>query len=203
MAKRVITKLYSNPASPFARKIHVFLREAGMIEKVEIETVAGHPTDSGSIPLEANPLGKLPIMVLDDGEFVYDSRIITRYIDCVAQLGLYPDMSSGFRTHVLEAAADGIMDAAVLMVYEARSRAEDKIDPQWVEGQWARIERTLNMVNDEAVDDLNGELDAAHIAVACALEYLDLRHDSRDWRAGRENLATWYDAFKKRPSFQQ
>ncbi|MEL6523145.1 MAG: glutathione S-transferase N-terminal domain-containing protein [Pseudomonadota bacterium] len=146
MAKRVITKLYSNPTSPFARKIHVFLREAAMIDQVEIETVAGHPTDSGSIPLEANPLGKLPIMVLDDGEFVYDSRIITLYIDSVAQMGLYPAVTSALRTHVLEAAADGIMDAAVLMVYEARSRAEDKIDPQWVEGQWARIDRKRRLI---------------------------------------------------------
>ncbi|MEO1734453.1 MAG: glutathione S-transferase C-terminal domain-containing protein, partial [Pseudomonadota bacterium] len=61
----------------------------------------------------------------------------------------------------------------------------------------------MNMVNDEAVDHLKGELDAAHIAVACALEYLDLRHDARNWRVGRESLAAWYDAFKKRPSFQQ
>ncbi len=192
-------KLYTNPASPFCRKVEVLLHEAGRMDLVEPTVVAGHPTDTGNMPITVNPIGKIPTLALDDGRALYDSRVITHYLDDQCGTGFYPEEQL-WDVLTLEATGDGISDAAVSMIYEARSRPEDMQYPPYVEGQWDKVTRALDDLDANWVDQLDGALTMGHIAVGCALGYLDFRHPSRNWRDGRAGLAAWYTLFAKRPA---
>ena len=105
-----------------------------------------------------------------------------------------------WEVRTLEATADGIMDAAILMVYEGRIRPEDLRYDTWVEAQWSKAARSLDALEALWISHLAGPLDMGQIAVACALSYLDFRHPDRDWRAGRGALAAWHATFAARPS---
>ena len=177
-------KLYSSPTSPYVRKVMVLLHEIALLDRVELEAASGTPLAPETMPVDQNPLGKIPVLVCDDGMALYDSRVICRYLDDLASAGLYGTGDALWPVLTLEATADGILDAAILMVYETRVRPEDKRFPAWVEGQWAKVTRALDMLEGRAL----GRLDMGQIALACALGYLDFRHDPRGWRQGRPNL---------------
>ncbi len=193
-------KLYTNPASPFCRKIEVLLHEAGQGDAVEMIGVAGHAKAPGTMPVSVNPIGKIPTLELEDGTAIFDSRVISRYLDQEFDLGLYPEERL-FTELTLEATADGIADAALLMVYEGRTRPKDKYDAESVEAQWSKVDRSLNALNNRA-DELSGTLTVGQIAVGCALGYIDFRLGDRDWRNGRPALAEWFESFAARPSMQ-
>ncbi len=196
-------RFYHSPTSPFSRKVAVALRELGLLQQVEIVPASGTPLDPGSLPLGRNPLGKVPVLERADGPAIYDSRIICRYLDDLAGGRLYPGKPRLWETLTLEATADGILDAAVLMVYENRLRPEQARSPAWVESQWQKIARALDAVEGRWVAHLAGPLDMAQVAVGCALGYLDFRHAARDWRAGRPALAAWEARFAERPAMQE
>lgn len=189
-------KLYFSPASPYVRKVRVFLHEAGQADAVELIQPLENPADTSHVE-PANPLGKLPTLVRPDGQAIYDSRVICRYLDATFEMGLYPETRL-WDVLTLEATADGILDAALLMVYEGRFRPEDKQHAPWVERQWGKASRALDSVEARWMSHLSGKLTAGQIAVGCALGYLDLRHAARDWRQGREALAAWYAEFSAR-----
>lgn len=195
-------RLYHSPTTPYGRKVMVLLHETGQAGDVEVVRAGGTPLDPGSQPLAANPLGKIPALELDDGPSLYDSRVICRFLDDRAGGGLYPPAPRLWRTLTLEATADGILEAALLMVYESRLRPEPVRFAPWVEGQWAKIARALDALEARWISHLNGPLDIGQIAVACALGYLDFRHAGRDWRMGRPELSAWYDAFSRRDSMK-
>jgi glutathione S-transferase len=100
----------------------------------------------------------------------------------------------------LEATADGIMDAAILMVYESRLRPEDIRWQDWVEGQWSKVSRAISMLNDRWMGHLAGPVDIGQIAVGCALGYVSFRLGDRNWQQGNDALAAWFEAFDARPS---
>ncbi|MFA7434246.1 MAG: glutathione S-transferase [Gemmobacter sp.] len=193
-------RLYHSPTSPYVRKIMVVLMETGQADAVTLVPAHGTPVDPGSMPLAQNPLGKIPALERDEGPALYDSRVICRYLDERAGAGLYPQGARLWDTLVLEATADGMLDAAILMVYEDRVRPEDKRMPEWVGGQWAKIARSLDTLEARWMAHLAGPLDMGQIAVGCALGYLDFRHAGRDWREGRPGLAAWHDGFAGRPA---
>ena len=194
-------ELYTNAASPFCRKVDVVLRETGLRDAVTDMPSVGNPTDSAKMPTDRNPLGKIPTLVTDDGTAIYDSRVICRYLNDRAGASLYPaDRLTDVLT--LEATGDGMCDAAVLMVYEARTRPEEKRHAPWVEGQWAKVARALDLLEARA-PQMGGALDIGQIAVACALGYIDLRHGDREWRKGRSALADWNAAVSERPSLAE
>lgn len=193
-------RLYYAPASPFVRKVMIVLHEAGKTADVTLVPASGTPLDPGTMPLDRNPLGKIPALERDDGPALYDSRVICRFLDDCAGGRLYPGGARLWDTLTLEATADGILDAAILMVYEARVRPEDKRMPEWVEGQWAKIARALDALESRWLSHLNGPLDMGQIAVACALGYLDFRHADRGWRSGHVGLSGWHETFAARPS---
>ena len=195
-------KLYSAETSPFARKVRVHLIETGQVDDVEIVPVHGSPVDPQTMPVAQNPLGKLPALERADGPAIYDSRVICRYLDARAGGRLYPAGNRLWETLTLEATADGIMEAAVLLVYETRIRPEDKRLPAWVDGQWAKVQRSLAAIDARWMSHLNGPLDMGQVAVGCALGYLDLRHPDRNWRKGMEALAGWYEGFSERESMK-
>lgn len=194
-------QLFDNPASPFCRKVQVLLHETGQTGDVETVYAVGHPLASEKMPVVQNPLGKIPALVREDGPAIYDSRVICRFFDARANSGMYPE-SHLWDVLTLEATADGIMDAAVIMVYESRARPEELRYQDWVDAQWQKVERALDALCARWMGHLAGRLDMGQIAIACALGYLDFRHDGRNWRQNRDTLAAWYEEFSKRPSMQ-
>jgi glutathione S-transferase len=191
-------KLIMSPPSPFARKARVLLRETGLIDRVEEIEVSSTPLNSASEILAANPLGKIPALIREDGPAIYDSRVITRYLDDMADAGLYPTTRL-YEVLTLEATADAIMDVTVGMIYGQRFR-DDATD--WTEAQWGKAERGIAAINSRWMSHLNGPLDMAQIAVSCALSYVDLRHDARNWRHENEALARWQAEFEGRDSMR-
>lgn len=192
-------KLFFSPASPFARKVNVVITECGLEDRVEFVPTATTPVNTDAALKASNPLGKLPALIRDDGPAVYDSRVITRYLNTVGNGSLYPEARI-WEVLTLEATADGLMEAAVLMVYEHRVRPEDKVFDGWINAQWGKAMSAAQAINDRWMGHLAGPVDAGQIATGCALGYLDFRHKDRDWRATCPDLAKWYAAFAERPA---
>lgn len=192
-------KLISSPASPFVRKVHVLLHETGQLADVELIGVKTTPITTAAEVAAANPLGKIPALLRDDAPAIYDSRVITRFLDARAGGKLYPEARI-WEVLTLEATADGIMDAAVSMTYERRIRPAEMVFEPWIEAQWAKVSRALDALNDRWMSHLEGPLCMGQLAIGCALGYLDFRHDVRQWRKDRAALDDWYAVFSERPS---
>ncbi|MDC1229427.1 glutathione S-transferase family protein, partial [Octadecabacter sp.] len=171
-------QLIMSPASPFVRSVRVLLRETGLIDRVDEVQVATSPMASAAEALAANPTGKIPALTRTDGPAIYDSRVIMRYLDNMADANLYPNTSL-YEVLTLEATAIAIMDATVSMAYEVRLRPETQQSPDWIEAQWGKAARGIEAINAHWMSHLNGPLNAAQIATSCALGYIDLRHDGR------------------------
>ncbi len=196
-------KLYHAGPSPFARKVLVLLHETGQAEDVELHTIATTPLTPEASLSAANPLRKIPALERSDGATLYDSRVITRFLDARAGGALYETGPRKWETLTLEATADGIMDAGVAMSYELRMRPEDKQWDGWLDAQWGKIGAACRALNDRWMSHLHGPLDIGQISVACALGYLDFRHDARGWRKDCDALAAWYKQFAERESMQR
>lgn len=191
-------KLYFAPASPFSRKVRIAAALLGLsVELVPTETI--NPAD----PIrQKNPLGKIPTLETDDGDCIFDSAVIAAWLDEQAGGGrIVPrDPKARTRALVLEALADGLADAAVLVIYETRYREPGERSAKWVAHQGEKIERALARL-EQAPPALEGEPDIGQIALACALGYLDLRF-SGEWRANHPGLVAWLDNFaRKIPAF--
>jgi glutathione S-transferase len=195
-------KLYHAPASPFVRKVMVLLHEAGAADRVALVPVSGNPLDPGTIPVDRNPLGKIPALEREGGPTLYDSRVITRYLDDLLQAGLYPAAPRLWDTLVIEATGDGIAEAAVLMRYEMQVRPQPSRSPDWAEAQWRKIARALAALEERWISHLSGPVDMGQIAIGCALGYLDFRHADRDWRGAHPTLTGWFASFAARPAMQ-
>lgn len=193
-------KLYHAPASPFVRKVMILLHEAQAADHVSLVPVSGNPLDPGTLPIDRNPLGKIPALERDDGPTLYDSRVITRYLDDLLQAGLYPPAPRLWDTLVIEATADGIAEAAVLIRYEMHVRPEAARSPAWAEAQWQKIARAIATLEGRWMSHLSGPVDMGQIAVGSALGYLDFRLGERDWRGAHPGLAAWHAAFAARPA---
>lgn len=193
-------KLICAAASPFARKVMVLLHETGQSD-VELVPVTTSPFDTDAALAAANPLGKIPALIRDDAPAIHDSRVITRFLDARADAGLYPEAGQ-WEMLTLESIADGMMDAAVAMIYENRLRDPEQVSEAVIEAQWAKVMRAVAAIEARWMGHLAGKLDMAQIAVACALGYLDFRHAARDWRKDAPALAEWYARFAERPAMQ-
>ncbi|MCG8425009.1 MAG: glutathione S-transferase [Proteobacteria bacterium] len=201
-------KLYYSPASPFARKVLIAAHEIGIHRDIELISAHITPIQTDDSVNQANPLGKIPALVVDrtesqDGAALYDSRVICEYLDSLHDgPRLIPGDSTARWTALRrQAQGDGIMDAAILRRYETVLRPQALRWDEWSEGQNGKINRALDDLERQA--DLIGEvLDIGTITIACALGYLDLRFPEEDWRAGRTRLTAWFERFAARPSFQ-
>ena len=193
-------KLYHTAASPFVRKVMVLLHEAGAADRVALILAVVNPLKPDAMPIGSNPLAKIPALETDEGAVIYDSRVITRYLDDTLKAGLYPPAPRLWEVLTLEATADGMTEAAVLIRYEFHVRPEGSRSHDWADGQWHKIDRALTAVEARWMRHLSGPLDMGQIALGCALGYLDFRHPERDWRQSRSALATWYAGFAARPS---
>ncbi|WP_375260433.1 glutathione S-transferase [Palleronia sp.] len=191
-------ELFYSAASPFVRKVMIVLHETGQLSDVALRTSVQTPLKPD--PTNQNPLGKVPCLARPDGPALYDSRVICRYLDDRAGARLYPQQRL-WDVLTLEATADGIMDAAVLMVYEWRVRPEDKRFPDFVDAQWGKVTKALDAIENRWLSHLSGPLHMGQIAVGCALDYLDFRHGDRAWQDDRPGLAAFQARMAERPSF--
>lgn len=186
-------KLLSSGSSPFVRKINLCAAVkgvAGDIEAVKVDTNADDQTLFG-----ANPLGKIPALILDDGTAIFDSPVICEYLDSLAASPkLIPDNGpERWRVLTLAALADGILDAGVLLVYEGRYRPAEMRVQSWCDRQHEKINRTVSHL-ESTTGAFSGTPDYATITMACALGYLDFRLDGA-WRGSARGLVKWLDDF--------
>ncbi|WP_322867724.1 glutathione S-transferase [Aquicoccus sp. G2-2] len=195
-------QLIYSPASPFVRKVRACLIETGQSDDVEFVPVQTTPINVAAEARAANPSGKIPALIRDGAPAIYDSRVITRFLDDRAGGTLYPEARI-WEVLTLEATADAIMDAAVLCIYEERTRPPELRSDDWVEAQWSKAAHAVSAVNARWMSHLSGPLDMAQIAIGCALGYLDFRHGARGWRDGNDALAEWFTAFSERPSMKE
>ncbi|MDT8343161.1 MAG: glutathione S-transferase N-terminal domain-containing protein [Thermohalobaculum sp.] len=192
-------KLYYSGTSPYVRKAMVILHLGGMIGRIDLVAGSGTPLAPNEGTLGVNPLGKVPCLVTDAGEAIFDSRVICRYLDHVAGTGLYPSDDSIWQVLTREALADGILDAGILAVYERRLRPEEIRMPAWVEGQTDKVRRAIAALEADA-GALAGPVRADHVAIGCALGYIDFRFGDLGWRSFAPKVGTWFDAFAATPA---
>jgi glutathione S-transferase len=187
-------QLRSSPSSPFGRKVKMATYILGFDDQVTpVLTDTLDPNDS---ICEVNPLGKIPALE-DNGTTYYDSRVIMEYLDAKAGGGKIIPASGAARYEALTRAAlmDGILDAAILVIYERRMRPEDKYVESVVERQRGKIIRGLEAIAAENPSYSNGAMpDIGEIGLACVLDYLDFRKQV-NWRDHAPNLASWLADF--------
>jgi len=195
-------KLVWSSASPFARKVMVVAHELGIDDRIETISGTGTPMAPGEATRAHNPLAKLPSLVRGDGPPIYDSAVICQYLTSLApgQTLLPDDGEARWSVLTLEALADGICDAAILVRYELALRDEARQSPEWMEGQMAKVGGALDSLDAGGSQTLEDAFTLGHAAVGCALGYLDFRFADMDWRAERPALAKWYETFAARPS---
>jgi glutathione S-transferase len=191
--------LRSSPASPFGRKVKIAAALLGLSDRIEIDVA--DTMDPGEALRLQNPLGKIPTLVLEGGETLFDSRVIVEYLDHLAGGGrLIPAGEARFPVLRLQALADGLADAALMQVYEGRFRAEAQRVQTWVDHQAGKVERAIATLERDYAEP-GRAMTVGEIAQACALGYLDLRF-AGSWRAGHPRLAAWLADFEARvPAF--
>jgi glutathione S-transferase len=185
--------LRSSPASPFGRKIKIAAGVLGLDDQIEIQPA--DTTDPTDTVRKQNPLGKIPALVLEDGMVLFDSRVILEYLDHRAGGGrIVPtDASARFAALRLQALADGMMDAAILLIYEGRWRPADRREAKWVDHQAGKVARALAALEADP-PILDAPPDMGRIALACALGYQDFRF-AGSWRKDHPRLLAWLDNF--------
>jgi glutathione S-transferase len=186
--------------SPFGRKVRIAADVAGLTDRIRIEPA--DTNDPGDSLRAQNPLGKIPTLLLDDGEPLFDSRVIVEYLnDIAAQPVLVPPGAQRIPALRQQALADGLMDAAILQVYEGRFRPPELRGDKWLTHQRGKMDRALAYTADHCAAPRTGVPHIGEIAQACALGYLDLRFDGA-WRAAYPALVAWLDDFARRtPAF--
>lgn len=188
--------LRSSLPSPFGRKVKIAAHIAGLYD--QIETIDADTNDPDDNLREQNPLGKIPVLVLDNCTALYDSRVIVEWLDHAAGGGvLIPTGEDRFDALVLQALADGMMDASILIIYEGRFRPENLQFQTWVDYQRGKVSRALARL--EAAPPAmpstgDGSPHIGHIALACLLGYLDFRF-AGEWRSDHPKLVGWLDNF--------
>ena len=194
-------KLIFAPASPFVRKVRALAHELGIQDSITLHPVKTTALSTADDARAANPLGKIPALIQADGPTLFDSRVICRFLNDKANGDMYPT-NTLYDVLTLEALADGIMESGVTIVYETRLRPAEKQSAEWMDAQWSKITSALDSLELNMPPALHGTVNMAQIAMACALSYLDFRHDDRNWRNTRPTLAAWHKAICDRPSLK-
>lgn len=198
-------KLYWSPKSPFVRKVMVFAHETGLVDRLELErTVVALTRPNLPHVREHNPLGRIPTLLTDDGMYLPESVLICEYLDSLHDgRPLFPGAPqrrwASLRRHAL---GSGLLEIQILWRNEAL-REEPYRLPAMLAACETKAEATLDLLERQAEDLEEVPFDIGHIGIGCALGYLDYRSadfTDRQWRTGRDRLATWYESFRARPS---
>lgn len=186
-------KLLYASASPYSAKVRMAAAYAG----VAIDLAPTKTDEQPAQLIAVNPLGKIPTLILDDGLTIYDSRAITQYLNRVSKNALLPrNPDKRTEAEVLEALADGICDCALSMVYERRMRPEEMVYQPWLDKQWSKITRGLDLLNANP-PKLPKKITVGQMALRACLGYLALRFSGK-WEKGRGRLVRWAARFDEK-----
>jgi glutathione S-transferase len=197
-------RLLGSLTSPYVRKVRIVMAEKRIEYQFELEDVWAPDTRIQ----DANPLGKVPCLIMEDGGAVFDSRVIVEYLDSATPVAKLIPPSGRERAEVRtwEALADGVVDAAILARLETTQRPPEKQSSQWIDRQMGKVKAGIAAMSRGLGDKAwcNGHAyTLADIAVGCALGYIDFRFGSIDWRGQYPNLARLYEKLAARPSFAE
>jgi glutathione S-transferase len=203
-------KLRHSPTSPFVRKVMVAAYELGIEDKIERIPTRVAPTQPNDEVVRDNPLVKIPALTTDDGLVIYDSPVICEYLDMIGGGGkLFPrDGNPRWLALRQQALGDGILDAGILARYEALRPREFQWQ-EWIDAQMRKVRGALSALELEcesgelAPPAADGSALIGHIAIGCALGWLDFRYPGEVWRERHRQLAAWYDGFVRRRSMQE
>ncbi len=195
-------KLFYSPTSPYVRKVSAVAIELGLADKIERVTKVVSPVARDELVAASNPLGKVPTFVTDDGQALYDSRVICEYLDTLGGNKLFPASGAARWTALTrQALGDGLLDAALLVRYEGFLRPEDKRWSDWSQGQMTKVAASMAEIERQAPGFAKG-VDIGLISIGCALGYLDFRYADMKWRDTYKATAAWAAAFNERPSMK-
>jgi glutathione S-transferase len=197
-------KLIGSIGSPYVRKVRIVMAE----KKLDYQFVLEDVWAADTTITDANPLGKVPCLIMDGGEALFDSRVIVEYLDTLSPVGKLIPSSGRERAEVKtwEALADGLLDASILARLEATwpGRKDSERSPAWIARQMGKIDDSL-IAMDRALAERSNcvgiHLSLADIAVGAALGYLDFRFPNIDWRGRHPNLGALYERLAQRQSF--
>ncbi|MCF8168065.1 MAG: glutathione S-transferase N-terminal domain-containing protein [Rhodoferax sp.] len=199
-------KLLGSTSSPYVRKVRVVLAE----KKLEYVLVTEDVWSADTKISEVNPLGKVPCLVMDGSDALYDSRVIVEYLDTLSPVGkLIPSVGrERAEIKLWEALADGVMDAAILSRLESNwpGRTKSQRSPAWIQRQMEKVNGAIKAMGKSLADKpycAGIHLTLADVAVGCALGYMDFRFPQVDWRTPHPNLQKLYDKLMLRPSFAE
>jgi glutathione S-transferase len=199
-------KLIGSTSSPYVRKVRVVMAE----KKLDYQFVEEDVWSADTNIMQSNPLGKVPCLVMEGGEALFDSRVIVEYLDTLSPVGkLIPPLGrERAEVKTWEALADGVLDALILARLEANwgGRKKEERSQAWIERQIAKTQSSLKAMSQglgEKPFCAGIYLSLADIAVGCALGYLDFRFPDIDWRSTYPNLAKLHEKLAQRPSFTE
>jgi glutathione S-transferase len=192
-------KLHWSPRSPFVRKVMIVAHERGVLDRIScVRTIAETAKPHAEL-MKDNPLSKIPTLVVDDGTVLYDSAVICEYLDALdGTPKLFPVEPQARMTALCrQALGDGFLD---MMVLNRNERAREHPSKQHLESTAMRKLAILTHLEREAAALAAAPFGIGHIAIGCALSYLDFRYADEDWRSDHPDIATWHAAFAARLS---
>lgn len=193
-------KLFYSANSPYVRKTMILLHEIDMVDQIEF--IADYKTSpkSAAEKIKHNPLNKVPVLVTDDGFSIFDSPVVGQYLDTLHTGSKFYPMEGRARWEALryEAIGDGMMDAAILVIYEEKRRSLQLFWQEWYDKQEPKLRASLNHLEETVGPPKT--FDAGAISIVCALGLIDFRFDYLNWKAKYPKLAEWYLEVCERPS---
>jgi glutathione S-transferase len=194
-------KLFFSPTSPYVRKVLLCAHELHLSESIELVVAQVSPIDRNLVVGAQNPLGKIPALITDQGQTLFDSTVICEYLNDLAAGHLFPKSADKkWQALTMQSLGDGLLDAALLARYETFLRPSEFRWNDWTNGQIDKIQAAMKFF--EARQNSTTEFHIGYITLACALGYLDLRYEHLQWRSLYPGLKSWYETISKRESMK-
>lgn len=194
-------KLYWSSRSPFVRKVMIFAHECGLAARIECVRTLVAMTNPNTDLLPVNPLGKIPTLVLDDGSVLYDSTVICEYLDSLhGGTRLFPQTGPARWTALRRHALGNNLTDNLMLWRNEMLRPQPQQSPEILAAFEMKVRNALAALNQEAAALTADPVGIGHVAIGCALGYIDFRFAGLGWRTGHDRIAGWYQTFARRPS---